>query len=865
VDRTNITRELERYQSAGMGGVHIIPIYGAKGWESQSISYLSPQWMEMLRHTITEARRLDLDVDMTAGTGWCFGGPEVTDLEANASVVVKTSEVRSGERLAGKFDVESVQALVAFADAGECLELTERIQPDGTVDWTAPHGTWHIYVVSQRPAGRQVKRAAPGGEGHMLNLFYAPGMRHYLERFERAFAAYDGPKPRAMYHDSYEYISNWSPDLFEQFEKRRGYRLQTELPALFGRQTNQHTARVRCDYRETLSDLMAEETLPQWAKWCRDRGLITRNQAHGSPGNLLDLYALADIPESEMFHADRNPLISKFASSAAHVAGRPLVAAETGTWLKEHFTETLADMKYLLDDMFVSGVNQVFYAGTCYSPDEAAWPGWLFYASYEMNPRNAIWRDGPALNAYAARCQSVLQRGRPDNDILLYWPIHDFWHDNGKLEQKLTIHRLGWFDHQPIGAAAAKLWQRGFTFDYISDRQLAGAAASNGNVEVPGGKFRVIAVPQCAHIPLETITRLISLAKAGATVIFDHDLPQDVPGWGSLEKRRMELRKELSAVTLTAVEGTPLRCATVGKGRILAGDLEAALDAAHVRREPLVDQPGLHFVRRCSDAGRDYFVANRGERPFDGWLPLATDANSVAILDALSGRTGLATIRHTPPGRLEVYVQLQPGGSLILRALGTASAAGPRWTWPKPKGATSRLEGSWQVKFRIGGPQLPAPFATARLVSWTELGGEEAQRFAGTACYSLNFDAPGKPASDWLLDLGGVCQSARVRLNGRELGTLLAPPFQVAVCGLMPAGNLLEVEVTNVSANRIRDLDRRKVAWKNFHDANFVSIDPNKPFDASNWPVANSGLLGPVTLTPIQAAVPSDAPVEKTK
>ena len=76
---------------------------------------------------------------------------------------------------------------------------------------------------------------------------------------------------------------------------------------------------------------------------------------------------------------------------------------------------------------FVAGVNHVFYHGTCYSPDEASWPGWLFYASFEMNPRNSIWRDVPTLNAYVARCQSVLQSGRPDNDILLYWPIHDFW------------------------------------------------------------------------------------------------------------------------------------------------------------------------------------------------------------------------------------------------------------------------------------------------------------------------------------------------------------------------------------------------------------------------------------------------------
>jgi hypothetical protein len=83
-----------------------------------------------------------------------------------------------------------------------------------------------------------------------------------LRWFEGASAVYDGPLPRAMYHDSYEYNSNWSPDLFDQFARRRGYRLEMELPALLGGLEDEHAARVKCDFRETLSDIMIEETLP---------------------------------------------------------------------------------------------------------------------------------------------------------------------------------------------------------------------------------------------------------------------------------------------------------------------------------------------------------------------------------------------------------------------------------------------------------------------------------------------------------------------------------------------------------------------------------------------------------------------------
>ena len=90
-------------------------------------------------------------------------------------------------------------------------------------------------------------------------------------------------------------------------------------------------------------------------------------------------------------------------------------------------------------------------------------------------------------------------------------------------------------------------------------------------------------------------------------------------------------------------------------------------------------------------------------------------------------------------------------------------------------------------------------------------------------------------------------ETARVRVNGRSIGTLLGPDYSVFIGPLNQRGNKLEIEVTNLSANRIRDLDIRGVKWKTFHDANIVNINYG-PFDASKWAVLPSGLLGPVTL-----------------
>ena len=186
---------------------------------------------------------------------------------------------------------------------------------------------------------------------------------------------------------------------------------------------------------------------------------------------------------------------------------------------------------------------------------------------------------------------------------------------------------------------------------------------------------------------------------------------------------------------------------------------------------------------------------------------------------------------------------------MILRAITSGTPEGPSWEYAEPAGTGHELEGPWEVQFLRGGPAIPAPFEIGRLGSWTEHG-EDAQRFAGTALYKLTFGNPVPGRTRWQLDLGDVRQSARVRLNGQDLGGLITPPFRVVVGELKPSGNVLEVEVTNVAANRIRDLDRRGVNWKTFHDINFVNLN-YRPFDASDWPLTPSGLLGPVRLIPL--------------
>jgi hypothetical protein len=855
VDERNLTREISALDSAGFGGVEVTVIYGAKGADSAYIPYLTPRWVDIVKYAAAEARRRGMGLDLPQGSGWRIGGPSVMPSDANQKLDVTVDSVRGGATWERDLAGRRIDAIVAVSDDGRRVRIP--VPASNGARWQAPEGWWMVYTAGTRFSGDNVKRPAPGGDGAALDPFSAAATGRYLDMFASRTRAWPRGMIRSYFHDSFEYTGDGSAELFPFFRAHRGYDLADELPALAGKGDTDHVARVWSDYRQTLDELLREHFVERLTNWSHARGALMREQAHGSPGNLLDLYAASDIPETEIFGVlgspDADPLINKFASSAAHVAGRRLASAESFTWLGEHFTGTLEHMKQAADGMFLAGINHLVYHGTAYSPSSAAWPGWQFYASMEINPRNAIWRDLPAFNLYVARVQAAMQEGIADADLLVYWPIWDNWHDVSRRRMDVRVHDPVWFNERPLGKVARALHLGGVGLDYVSDRQLrADVSVADGRLRTRGGQWSAVVVPNAGRMPPETFARLLALARAGATVIFVGLPPSDVPGAARVSERRAALAAAQRTLSWRDT-GSGVRIARLGQGRLLSGDeIEPLLAAAGVRRDPLADRTGLQIIRRAVGIERRYFVW--AQTPVDRWIDLAGSPASVALLDPMTGRTGLARLR-TVNGRTQAFVQLEPTHSLIVRTSPRALRS-EEWPYGRVTGPLAQLRGRWTVTFLEGGPALPKPFTSDSLSTWMGRGDEDANRFAGTARYSLTFDAP-DTASRHLLTLGTVHQSARVRLNGRDVGVLFAPPFAVETGPLRPTGNVLEVEVTNLSANRIRDLDRRKVEWRIFRDINFVGID-YRPFDASNWPVRPSGLGGPVTLQPLSGDVPRE-------
>jgi hypothetical protein len=278
----------------------------------------------------------------------------------------------------------------------------------------------------------------------------------------------------------------------------------------------------------------------------------------------------------------------------------------------------------------------------------------------------------------------------------------------------------------------------------------------------------------------------------------------------------------------------------------------------------MVDR-GLQFARRIDAVGRIYFVSNPGDRAIDGWVPLDSGAATVIAFDPMTGRHGGAMARAGEAGR-EIYLQIPAGGSLIVaESRSTARAAFEAY---RAAGEPIRIDGPWSLRFVEGGPRLPSQRVVERLASWTTFD-HDAEVFAGTATYTATFPQPAGDSDRWQLELGVVADSARVRLNGTNLTTLIGPPYRVIVnrSQLRPT-NTLDVSVTNLSANRVRDLDVRGVNWKKFYNVNFPARlpenrGPDGLFSAARWQPLESGLLGPVTITPLTVVHAPGATVQK--
>ena len=797
VDEAGLTYNLSEYAKAGIGGVEITPIYGVKGNDANNISYLSPQWMQTLGIVERLSKKLDLEVNMATGTGWPFGGPNVPEQEAAAKLKVQNGQL-----------------------------LTDRTR-------------------------QKVKRAAPGGDGWVIDHFDRQSVEHYLAVFDKAFQQSGVPYPHTFFNDSYEvYNADWTPLMLEEFKTRRGYALEEHVEDFLGTSSNSKDIhrRIMSDYRETLSDLLLENFTTVWTDWAHRHGAITRNQAHGSPANLIDLYAEVDIPECEGFglsdfhikglrtdpgftkanYSDLSML--KYASSGAHISGKQFTSSETFTWLTEHFRTSFSQCKPDFDLMMVAGVNHVFFHGSCYTPKDDPWPGWKFYATVDMSPTNNLWRDAPAFFKYIERTQTFMQYGEPDNDILVYLPFYDMIYEQpGRLVQ-FDIHSMAERAPKFIRSIDAII-KAGFDCDYISDRYLLKTNVADGQLTTTGrNRYAAILVPDVQFMPLITLQKLVELAQQGAKIIFIGHLPQSAPGLKGLDvQERFDhtLQQLKNKVTVTQ---------------------EYSIINQVAEPERMRTQQGLSCIRRTNGQDHIYFISNLQGKDIDEWVTMGKAARFATFYNPMNGEVRQASIKQSS-GLPEVRMQLLSGESIIVYLTDTDNTGLIPYTYINAESESCEELKNWTLRFIASAPTtITKSYRMDTPKSWTELGEQVLNETMATGLYATEFKCKDIKKGPIILDLGDVRETARVRLNGNDVATLFAVPYRVDITPYVKKGkNKLEIEVSNLGANRISKLDREGVEWRKFNEINVVDLNyKNTRYD--QWTPMLSGLCSPVRL-----------------
>ena len=811
VDKENLGWNLDQYAKAGIGAVEITPLYGVQGNDKNDIPYLSPRWMEMLRFVEKKDTELGIETDMATGTGWPFGGPWVPLSEAACKAVFVDTIVDVKKKLMDinftlpekERDFAKLKVIKAYPVAGATKKK-------------------RVIALYESRTRQMVKRAAPGGEGYVIDHFDSTAVAHYLAHIDSAFTASGTPFPHTFFNDSYEvYGANWTPTLLTEFENMHGYKLQDKFPEFLD-----GDAIVVSDYRETLGEMLLHNFTKQWTAWAHKHGAITRNQAHGSPANLIDCYAAVDIPEIEGFGltdfgikglrkdpGKTRPNFSdlsmlKYAPSAAHITGKKYTSSETFTWLTEHFRTSLSQMKPDMDLMFCAGVNHMFFHGTAYSPKNDPWPGWKFYASIDMSPTNSIWRDAPELMKYITHCQTYLQWGQPDNDFLVYLPVRDMWRTN-------TKKWLMMFDIHSMAKKAPEfikcildIDKAGFDCDYISDQYLRSCTYKNGMIETAAGtRYKALVIPGNNIMPSDVIQHISQLKAQGA--------------------------------------------------KIIKGDNTEAMAKA-ANPEMMRKLYGLKLIRRSNKYGHHYFIANLTDHDIKAQVPIATGENAALWYNPMNGSYHAAVIND----RGELAINLKSGESRILLSAQKESAP---WLQDKKlriaktepqtidKGESIDLTANtWKLSFTEEAPKVEETFSLQGLKTWESLS-DKAQVTMGTGVYETTFKLSKEQAKkQWSIDLGDVRESARVYINGHYIGCAWAVPYILHCKDALSKGkNTIRIEVTNLPANRIAALDREGVKWRKMKEINVVDINYKKT-TYDKWEPVPSGLNSTVKLVEVK-------------
>jgi hypothetical protein len=711
-------------------------------------------------------------------------------------------------------------------DAGDVVRktaivnLTGKMQPDGTLDWTPPAGRWMIQRFGYSLTGITNHPASPEATGLEVDKLNRTYVKNYLDKYLDQYKDTVGPLmgKRGLQYvitDSWEAgVENWTDDMVAEFAKRRGYDPRPWLPVLTGRivESADASERFLFDFRATIADLTAEYHYDQITASLHARGMGRYSESHESGrafiADGMEVKRSADIPMSALWV--QSPGVYREAygynadiresASVAHIYGQNLVAAESMTAGAYQWAWSPETLKPIADKELAMGLNRFVIHCSVHQPVDDKVPGLGLGKYGQWFTRHETWAEmAKPWITYLARNSYLLQQGKFVADILYFY---------GE-DSNLTAL----YGAKPPDIPA------GYNFDYTNaDALIHKLSVANGRIITPSGMSYLVLVldPRAARMTLPVLRKIQALVAAGATVAGPR--PTATP---SLSDNQDEFQ------------------AIAQKLRIYPTIAEA-LTNLHV--EPDFKSDGnILFVHRTLPDGEIYWIDNRSAATaaLDGTFRVSRKA--AELWHAETGRREPASYRiengHTTvPLRLAAYESV----FVVFRK---PAAKPSRAVSAQIETRADTVKGAWDIAFQPN-RGAPAKATLDTLASWSDNSDKGVKYFSGTATYSKSIDVPAtlfKAGARTYLDLGEVKNLAEVVVNGQSLGIVWKAPFRVEVTSVLkPGPNRVEIKVANLWVNRlIGDLQP---------DAAVKYTYTTQPFYQANSQLLPSGLLGPVRL-----------------
>ena len=833
VTKPEIRRELEQMKAAGIGGVEIATLYPQALDDLQrgfrNLPYLSDEYIDALRFAASEGMRLGLRIDITLGSGWPFGGPHIPVTQAAGEMRVETVAIPSnaqsivvpgisgGEQLIAIFLVPGSGDALAFPEAKPLpTSAFENGRLKISAELSGPYSA--VFFIASR-TGMMVKRPAVGAEGFVLDHYDQNATENHLHAVgDRLLEAFGDRPPYAVFSDSLEdYGSNWTGDLLQQFRQRRGYDLAPHLPALIA-DAGPETAAVRHDWSKTLTELTNERFLAPLHAWAQQHHTLFRSQTYGFPPVTLSSNRYEDLPEGEgkaTLLMWRRFSDTRWAASAGHLFGKPVISSETWTWLHSPaFRATPLDMKAEADLHFLQGINQLVGHGWPYSPQMAGEPGWRMYAAGAFNAHNPWWFAMPDLTAYLQRVSFALRQGKPANDVALLLPNDDAWagfsiprQSSEPVTSKGGFNTRG--ENLSIDESMGKLLGDEL-IPQILDAGLNLDFIDGDAIDALGIRYPLLVLPGIKRLPLSTYQKIEQYALHGGIVVATRSLPSTAPGLVNAESDSKQIQ-EISQ-RLFRDQRAP--------GHFMEDESQLGASIASYFQPDVIfspKTPEVGFIHRQLGAGDLYFIANTSNQPLKIGAKFRSSAKYAESWDAFTGRVSPIVY----PGKIDISLQPYESRLIYLTNASSTTKPGPSSSGSAPSPIID-LSNDWNLTFS----GLNHTIHMATLHSWSEE--ESFKYYSGQVTYERALDLPANVSSGHSLVLdfgegkpvakpdplpafnmrayleGPVREAAEVYVNGQRAGVVWHPPYTIDVTSLLKTGrNELRIVVGNTAINSL--------------------------------------------------------------